>query len=125
MYHTFIVGIRRISQRPKGSHRPSYYFFHLLLSFSLFLSSQLLCFNFRCAQTQVNTSLVRHSCRVESKMDLKTEINLEMELKMEWQQYSCPKRISEPAIEISAHKLGTTGKTHRVDAVIEVSFLTQ
>ncbi|XP_024199156.1 uncharacterized protein LOC112202391 [Rosa chinensis] len=43
-----------------------------------------------------------------------------MELKMEPQKNSCPKRISKPAIEISVHKLGTTGETHRVDAVIEV-----
>ncbi|PRQ34397.1 hypothetical protein RchiOBHm_Chr5g0068541 [Rosa chinensis] len=39
-------------------------------------------------------------------MDLKTEINLEMGLKIESQVYSCLRRISEPAIEISAHKTG-------------------
>ncbi|PRQ48018.1 hypothetical protein RchiOBHm_Chr2g0106031 [Rosa chinensis] len=32
-----------------------------------------------------------------------------MELKMGPRPYSCPKRISEPAIEISAHKLVTLG----------------
>ncbi|PRQ44668.1 hypothetical protein RchiOBHm_Chr3g0481771 [Rosa chinensis] len=32
-----------------------------------------------------------------------------MGLKIESQLYSCPRRISEPAIEISAHKPATRG----------------